>query len=59
MMGAAEVGDNDLWGNAEVGVTAIASSSVQVERLLNHAEAVFADDPRWQVMSVEREISPA
>ena len=57
MLGVAEVGDNDLWGNAELGVTAVASNAVQVERLLAHAENVFAEDPRWEVLSIEREIS--
>lgn len=53
----AEVGDNDLWGNAEIGISVVSSSAIQVEALLNHAEELISADPRWVVLSVEREIS--
>lgn len=59
MIGAAEVGDQDLWGNAEIGVTAIGNDFVQVEGLLQRAEAMIADDPRWEVFNVDRSLERA
>lgn len=58
MVAAAEVGDHDLWGNAEIGVGTVAGDAIQVERLLQWAEESIASEPRWEVLSVERSIEP-
>ncbi len=56
MVAAAEVGDHDLWGNAEIGVGAVGGDAIQVERLLQWAEELITSEPRWEVLSVERSI---
>ena len=52
----AEVGDQDLWGNAELGVSVVGNNPRQVESMLQHAEDLFGEETRWEVVGVDRGI---
>lgn len=52
----AEVGDNDLWGNAEIGLAFVSSSIVAVQNCLQRAIEQFEGSPEIEVVSVIREV---
>lgn len=52
----AEVGDQDLWGNAELGICVVGNNARQVESMLQHAEDLFCEETRWEVVGVDRGI---
>jgi uncharacterized protein YlxP (DUF503 family) len=49
-LAVAEVGDQDLWGNAEVGLVAIGD-----EELLRRGVALFEEHSELEVVGIERE----
>ncbi|MBX3118291.1 MAG: DUF503 domain-containing protein [Fimbriimonadaceae bacterium] len=52
----AEVGDNDLWGNAEVGVTVVSSSAMQVESILSKVLDAFAGNPEVEMEGSQKDV---
>jgi uncharacterized protein YlxP (DUF503 family) len=52
----AEVDDQDLWGNATIGVAAVSNSTVQVQAVLQAIEEEIASHPEIEVAEVAREI---
>ncbi len=56
MIGVAEVGDQDLWANAEIGVVAVGNNRAHVESLIQHAIDVFDQETEWEATSIERGI---
>lgn len=51
-----EVADQDLWGNATLGIAAVSNDIVQVECLFNRIESTLAESPRIEIRNVWREI---
>lgn len=54
MISIAEVGDQDLWTNAEIGVAAVGVPALQAEALVQRAVAVLEGHTGWDVVSVQR-----
>lgn len=54
-VGIAEVGDQDLWGNAVVCATCPSSSRDHAESVLTKVLTVFDESPDVEVVSVQRE----
>ncbi len=52
----AEVDDQDLWGNAEVGVSVVSSSGTQIESILSKVLDAFEGHPEIEVDHSRREI---
>ncbi len=53
---AAEVGAQDRWRRAVLGVAVVASSNTGVERVLQRLTAVLERDPRLEVIGLHDEI---
>jgi uncharacterized protein len=53
---AAETGDHELWGNAEIGVSYVSTSPTHAESVLQHVLDLLDACPELSVESVEREI---
>ena len=51
---AAEVGSQDKWQRAELGVSAVAASAGHVEEILDAAERFVWSFPEIEVLSAER-----
>jgi uncharacterized protein YlxP (DUF503 family) len=49
-----EVGDHDMWGNADIAVAVVAESTGHAETTLQGAISTFEEDPIWEVVSLER-----
>lgn len=56
-LSVAEVGDNDLWGNAEIGIACVSGSVVQVEAVLQQALAMVDGCADVTVQDQRREIT--
>ena len=54
---AAEVGAQDRWRRAVLGVAVVASSHTGVERVLHRLTAVLERDPRVEVIGVHDEVA--
>lgn len=54
MVSIAEVGDQNLWANAEIGVAAIGVPALQAEALVQKAVATLEEQTGWEVVSVQR-----
>lgn len=52
----AEVDDNDLWGNAEVGVSVVSGSAMQVESILTKVLDAFEGKLEIEVEGSHREL---
>ncbi len=50
----AEVGDTELWGNAEIGFSVVSGNAVQVEQLLQ--KIIERTEAAAHVQSVEQEL---
>lgn len=55
---ASEVGDNDLWRSACIGIAAVSNSAIELESLLGSIEEVIASNPEVELRNVWREIEP-
>lgn len=52
----AEVGDQDLWGNASVGVAVVDSDAVSAQARLAKAVALFEGAPEVEVEAVQEDV---
>jgi uncharacterized protein YlxP (DUF503 family) len=52
----AEVDDQDLWGNATIGVAYVHSNSVEVENVMNRVLEIFDQSPDWEVEGFARDV---
>jgi uncharacterized protein YlxP (DUF503 family) len=51
-----EVGDQDLWGNASIGVACVSNDSRHAESVLQHVVDAFDASPSVSVDSAEKRI---
>lgn len=47
----AEVGDNELWGNAEVGVACVSTDAAHADSILQHICNAFDSAPNMEVLN--------
>lgn len=52
---AAEVGDNDIWRRAQVGVACVSNQRAHAESVLQHAVRLVSSDPRVEILRQEVE----
>ena len=52
----AEVADNDLWGNASIGVACVSTNAAHAESVLDAVLNAFDERPDLEVEGVEREV---
>lgn len=52
----AEVDDQDLWGNATLGVACVSNDPLHAESVLGHVVNLFDENPDVEVANVWREI---
>ncbi|NMB38857.1 MAG: DUF503 domain-containing protein [Firmicutes bacterium] len=53
---AAEVGAQDLWQKAEIGIAVVSGSSNHVEQQLRKIVSFIESEPRFEIMSLNMEI---
>ncbi|MBN9502381.1 MAG: hypothetical protein BGO01_12950 [Armatimonadetes bacterium 55-13] len=52
----AEVDDQDLWGNATLGVSCVSNDAAHVESIMNHVLALIDENVEVEVDNVCREV---
>lgn len=52
----AEVDNQDLWGNAEIGITVVSASATQIESILSKVLDAFEGNPEIEVETSRKEI---
>lgn len=52
----AEVDDQDLWGNATLGVSCVSNDAAHVESIMNHVLALIDENVEVEVDNVWREV---
>ncbi|NUR73539.1 MAG: DUF503 domain-containing protein [Hamadaea sp.] len=53
---AAEVGDQDRHGRAQLGVAVVAADAAHVREILDHCERAVAGRPEVELLSVKRRV---
>lgn len=53
---AAEVGAQDLWQKAEIGIAVVSGSSNHVEQQLRKIVSFIESEPRFEIISLNMEI---
>lgn len=53
---AAEVGDHDLHGRAQIGVAVVAAEAAHVREVLDHCERAVAGRPEIELLSARRRL---
>jgi len=53
---AAEVGDQDRHGRAQLGVAVVAADAAHVRELLDHCERAVAGRPELELLSIKRRV---
>jgi len=53
---AAEVGDQDLWNSAVVGVACVTNHPPQADSVLDHLLAVVDANPEIEIVGLQREL---
>jgi uncharacterized protein YlxP (DUF503 family) len=51
-----EVGDQELWGNAEIGIACVSSNTVQVESVLDKAIQILESSPALAISFINRDV---
>ncbi len=54
LVAIAEVGDHDLWGNAEIGVSVVGNNAAHVESVLQHVIDTFDKGTEWDIAGLDR-----